>query len=455
MGEKKYDNDVIKNRSWFTSLIGIGANNKASSKTVNDKDLKLKLTSLKGIKEDANNHGKKSAMINMIPGGFIVNAGMELEKSKRQGDLTYENVWEKGAHAINPRLASREFANDALNQKVGNMMNEARDIDHILDNNEEFAKAFPEFSKLTDTELNQKLNSARKLYKEDIESDIDTIQESRQKNLKDISDNSSDFVKKRIAEDKATRPHETRVIDGKYRYEVEGTDPNGEIYKGAQGEGVVVSKLNDTDRKFLSEDMQAGADENYKIIKKNFDQGKESQNFDFDENGNATNLKVLDSEGNKLWDVDEEGISFEDYGPGKKNVANLGAKEATTGAGLALNAIALWLKEWWPMIVGIIILIIALVWFIYDDKNKSKKKQRTSTRKKKTSKKKKFKNQTINNIVKKQLVDAGIMKKEQTFNKLEKKTKIDQVAKVKDIVSSEILPSQDKELVEEKKDGKK
>ena len=387
--------DVVKKRPWWTAWIGETTNNQASRNTVQKQDLQDEIKSLEGIEKEAKKHEIKTAVINTIPGGMIYNVGAELKRSYNEGDLTNDNVFEKSMIAINPRLAGNERANDLLNQEVGSMVNEVRDTSKVLNDlildkpklqsyaNVEWENNFKSNDPFMEFALRNKIAK--------VEGDVVKIDESRIAEMDKLQSEMSPKNQEKFSIWKASYGEERRLRDGMKRTAVNpNLSPDDPLNLRTIAESPVVTDLNDRDRAFLNDDWEKGADLHKNISDQNREKYKEPNNFVYD-NGEAVSFKKIDENtGADIWNVTEDGVGVEQFGDGKENPLGLSATRASSGVGIALNGVALWLQEWWIAIVGIVILLGVLGYWLYtENQKKSKKSKSKNSSPSKRSKRKK------------------------------------------------------------------
>lgn len=389
--------NVVKKRPFWTAWIGETTNNKASRNTVQKENLQEEIKSLEGIEKEAKQHEVKTMIRNLSPVGIAYNVGSELKRSYDEGDLTNDNVWEKSMIAINPRLAGNERANDLLNQEVGSMVNEVRDtskaLNDLIDEQPKLQTYVnPEFEKTLKSNAGMKEWLVRNQILE-IEDDIMKIDESRISEMDKLQSQMSLKDQEKFSIWKASYGEERRLKDGLKRTAINpDLSPDDPLNKRAVAESPVVTDLNDRDRAFLNDDWEKGADNHKEIADNNREKYKEPDNFVY-ENGEAVSFKKIDDSNEKeIWNKTDDGVGIEQFGDGKENPLNLSATKASSGIGIALNGLALWLQEWWIAIIGVVILLGVLGYLFYtENQKKSKTTMKGKSTTKKPKKRKKYK----------------------------------------------------------------
>lgn len=386
-------NDVVKKRPWWTAWIGETTNNQASRNTVQKQDLQDEIKSLGGIESEAKKHERNTMIRNLSPVGMAYNVGAELKKSYNEGDLTNDNIWEKSAIALNPRLAGNERANDLLNQEVGSMVNNVRDTSKVLNNliddkpklqsyaNVEWENNFKSNDPFMEFALRNKIAN--------FEGDIIKIDESRISELDEIQSNMSPKDQNKFSIWKASYGEERRLRDGLKRTAVNpDLSPDDPLNKRVIAESPIVTKLNDRDRAFLNDDWEKGADLHKNISDQNREKYKEPGNFTYDGNKAVSFKKIDETTEAPIWNQTDDGVGIEQFGDGTQNPLGLSATKASSGVGLALNGLALWLQQWWIAIVGVIVLLGVLGYWLYTE---NQKKSKVNSVKKSTKSKRKYK----------------------------------------------------------------
>jgi hypothetical protein len=386
-------NDVVKKRPWWTAWIGETTNNQASRNTVQKQDLQDEIKSLGGIESEAKKHERNTMIRNLSPVGMAYNVGAELKKSYNEGDLTNDNIWEKSAIALNPRLAGNERANDLLNQEVGSMVNNVRDTSKVLNNLIEDKPKLQSYANV-EWENNFKSNDpfmefALRNKIANVEGDIIKIDESRISELDEIQSNMSPKDQNKFSIWKASYGEERRLRDGLKRTAVNpALSPDDPLNKRVIAESPIVTKLNDRDRAFLNDDWEKGADLHKNISDQNREKYKEPGNFTYDGNKVVAFKKIDETTEAPIWNQTDDGVGIEQFGDGTKNPLGLSATKASSGVGLALNGLALWLQQWWIAIVGVIVLLGVLGYWLYTE---NQKKSKVNSVKKSTKSKRKYK----------------------------------------------------------------
>jgi len=190
---------------------------------------------------------------------------------------------------------------------------------------------------------------------------------------------------------KASYGEERRLRDGMKRTAVNpNLSPDDPLNFRTIGESPVVTKLNPRDRAFLNDDWEKGADLHKNIADNNREKYKEPDNFNYDK-GEAVSFKKIDDKTEEdIWNKTDDNVGIEQFGDGKDNPLKLSATRASSGVGIALNGIAVWLQEWWIAIVGIVILLGVFGYWLYvENQKKIKKAKMIKTKKLSTSKRRK------------------------------------------------------------------
>ncbi|MDA3856171.1 MAG: hypothetical protein PF569_07990 [Candidatus Woesearchaeota archaeon] len=387
--------NVVKKRPFWSAWIGETTNNKASRNTVQKQDLQEEIKSLEGIEEEAKTHEVKTMIRNISPVGMAYNVGSELKRSYNEGDLTNDNILEKSMIALNPRLAGNERANDLLNQEVGSMVNEVRDTSKVLRDLQTTNPKLVNYANI-EWENNVKSNDpfmefALKNKIANIEGDVVKIDGSRISEMDKLQSQMSLKDQEKFSIWKASYGEERRLRDGMKRTAINpNLSPDDPLNFRAVAESPVVTDLNDRDRAFLNDDWEKGADNHKSIADNNREKYKEPDNFVYDDGKAVSFKKIDDKTEEEIWNKTDDGVGIEQFGDGKENPLGLSATRASSGVGIALNGIAVWLQEWWIAIAGIVILLGVLGYWLYiENQKKTKKAQNTKTKKSSTKKRRK------------------------------------------------------------------